>query len=123
MRGAGHPQGCFTMERMIDRMADAVALERTLVRERNMIQLEDMPYAHPLKTQAGQQIVYDSGNYLKCQRDLLEAMGFSEFSARRDKARSDGRYIGFGMANYVKPTGRGPFEVVRREDHRGFKIF
>ena len=111
MRGAGHPQGCFTMERMIDRMADAVGLERTLVRERNMIQLEDMPYAHPLKTQAGQQIVYDSGNYLKCQRDLLEAMGFSEFSARRDKARSDGRYIGFGMANYVKPTGRGPFET------------
>ncbi len=111
MRGAGHPQGCFTMERMIDRMADAVGLERTLVRERNMIQLEDMPYAHPLKTQAGQQIIYDSGNYLKCQRDLLEAMGFSEFPARRDKARSDGRYIGFGMANYVKPTGRGPFET------------
>ncbi len=111
MRGAGHPQGCFTMERMIDRMADAVGLERTLVRERNMIQLEDMPYAHPLKTQAGQQIVYDSGNYLKCQRDLLEAMEFSEFPARRDKARSDGRYIGFGMANYVKPTGRGPFET------------
>ncbi|MEE2655790.1 MAG: xanthine dehydrogenase family protein molybdopterin-binding subunit [Pseudomonadota bacterium] len=111
MRGAGHPQGCFTMERMIDRMADAVGLERTLVRERNMIQLEDMPYAHPLKTQAGQQIIYDSGNYLKCQRDLLEVMGFSEFPARRDKARSDGRYIGFGMANYVKPTGRGPFET------------
>jgi len=111
MRGAGHPQGCFTMERMIDRMADAVGLERTLVRERNMIQLEDMPYAHPLKTQAGQQIVYDSGNYLKCQRDLLEAMEFSEFPARRDKARSNGRYIGFGMANYVKPTGRGPFET------------
>ena len=23
MRGAGHPQGCFTMERLLDRVADA----------------------------------------------------------------------------------------------------
>ena len=111
MRGAGHPQGCFTMERMIDRAADAAGIDRTIVRERNLIRFEDMPYAHPLKTQAGQQIVYDSGNYEKCQGDLLEALDYAGFRARQAAALENGRYLGLGIANYVKPTGRGPFET------------
>ena len=111
MRGAGHPQGCFTMERMIDRAADAAGIDRTIVRERNLIRFEDMPYAHPLKTQAGQQIVYDSGNYEKCQGDLLEALDYGGFRARQAAALENGRYLGLGIANYVKPTGRGPFET------------
>ena len=111
MRGAGHPQGCFTMERMIDRAADAAGIDRTIVRERNLIRFEDMPYAHPLKTQAGQQIVYDSGNYEKCQGDLLEALDYTGFRARQAAALENGRYLGLGIANYVKPTGRGPFET------------
>ncbi|MGB0577852.1 MAG: xanthine dehydrogenase family protein molybdopterin-binding subunit [Alphaproteobacteria bacterium] len=111
MRGAGHPQGCFTMERMIDRAADVAGIDRTAVRERNLIRFEDMPYAHPLKTQAGQQIVYDSGNYEKCQRDLLAALDFDGFPARQAAALAEGRYLGLGIANYVKPTGRGPFET------------
>jgi carbon-monoxide dehydrogenase large subunit len=111
MRGAGHPQGCFTMERMIDRAADAAGIDRTIVRERNLIRFEDMPYAHPLKTQAGQQIVYDSGNYEKCQGDLLEALDYAGFRARQAAALANGRYLGLGIANYVKPTGRGPFET------------
>jgi carbon-monoxide dehydrogenase large subunit len=111
MRGAGHPQGCFTMERMIDRAADAAGMDRTVVRERNLIRFEDMPYAHPLKTQAGQQIVYDSGNYEKCQHDLLEALDYAGFPARQSAALVEGRYLGLGIANYVKPTGRGPFET------------
>ena len=111
MRGAGHPQGCFTMERMIDRAADAAGIDRTIVRERNLIRFEDMPYAHPLKTQAGQQIVYDSGNYEKCQGDLLEALDYVGFRARQAAALANGRYLGLGIANYVKPTGRGPFET------------
>ncbi len=111
MRGAGHPQGCFTMERMIDRAADAAGLDRTVVRERNLIRFEDMPYAHPLKMQAGQQIVYDSGNYEKCQSDLLKALDFNDFPSRQAAARAEGRYLGLAIANYVKPTGRGPFET------------
>jgi len=111
MRGAGHPQGCFTMERLLDRVADATGLDRTVVRERNMIPFQAMPYTQPLKTQAGQPITYDSGNFVDCQKKLLEEIDFSGFSDRQKRARSEGRYLGFGMANYVKPTGRGPFET------------
>ena len=111
MRGAGHPQGCFTMERLIDRAADLVGSGRTVFRETNLIRHEDMPYAHPLKTQAGQQIIYDSGNYKKCQHDLLKALDFAGFPERQATAKAENRFLGLGIANYVKPTGRGPFET------------
>lgn len=111
MRGAGHPQGCFTMERLLDRVADATGLDRTVVRERNMIPADAMPYTQGVKTQSGQAITYDSGDFMACQTALLEAVDYSGFPARQAAARADGRYLGFGMANYVKPTGRGPYET------------
>jgi carbon-monoxide dehydrogenase large subunit len=111
MRGAGHPQGSFTMERLLDRVAAATGIDRAEIRSRNMIAPEAMPYEQPLKTQAGQKIVYDSGNYAKCQADLLAAIDYDGFPARQRAARADGRFLGIGLANYVKPTGRGPFET------------
>jgi len=111
MRGAGHPQGCFTMERMLDRVAGALGIDRAEVRRRNLIRADRMPYAQPLKTQAGQPIVYDSGDYAGCQAELLAALDYDGFGARRAAARAEGRCLGLGIANYVKPTGRGPFET------------
>jgi carbon-monoxide dehydrogenase large subunit len=111
MRGAGHPQGCFVMERLLDRVAQTLGLDRAEVRRRNMIRPDQMPYTQPLRTQAGQSIVYDSGDYAKCQSELLKMVDYDGFRARREKARAEGRWIGLGIANYVKPTGRGPFET------------
>ena len=111
MRGAGHPQGCFTMERLLDRVADATGLDRTEVRARNMISPDAMPYTQIVKTQAGQPITYDSGDFMACQSALLDVFDYPGFAARQAAARAQGRYLGFGMANYVKPTGRGPFET------------
>ena len=37
-RGAGRPQGCFVMERVMDAIAADLGLDRTVVRERNFIQ-------------------------------------------------------------------------------------
>ena len=111
MRGAGHPQGCFVMERMLDRVAQALGLDRAEVRRRNMIRPEQMPYVQPLKTQAGQRIVYDSGDYAACQSALLAEIDYAGFAVRQKAALAAGRYLGIGIANYVKPTGRGPFET------------
>ncbi|MCC6887646.1 MAG: xanthine dehydrogenase family protein molybdopterin-binding subunit [Hyphomicrobiales bacterium] len=117
MRGAGHPQGCFVMERLLDRVAKMLALDRATVRQRNMITAEAMPYTQPLKTPDGRTVVYDTGDYMRCQAELLSLMDYDGFPARQHAARTEGRLLGFGFANYVKPTGRGPFEtgVVRIE--------
>ena len=112
VRGAGHPQAAFTIERLMDRIARESGLDRTEVRRRNLIQAEDMPYTRPLKTRGGVAVVLDSGDYPQSQKDTLERAGWDQFPARQLAARADGKYIGIGLANFVKGTGRGPFEQV-----------
>ena len=112
VRGAGQPQGAFAMERLLDRVARELNLDRAEVRRRNLVATEKMPYAKPLKSRGGMQVVLDSGNYPEMQRMVLDAVGWDDFRARQLAARASGRYIGLGLANFVKGTGRGPFEPV-----------
>jgi carbon-monoxide dehydrogenase large subunit len=69
-----------------------------------------MPYVSPLKTRAGSPVALDSGDFLGCQRMALEAIDYTGFAARQGRARAEGRYLGIGLGNGVKGTGRGPFE-------------
>jgi aerobic carbon-monoxide dehydrogenase large subunit len=110
VRGAGYPQPAFAMERLMDRVATELALDRAEVRRRNIIPPEKMPYEKPLKARSGAPIVYDSGDYPACQAEVLAAAGWEDFPKRQATARAEGRYIGIGLANAVKGTGRGPFE-------------
>ncbi len=110
VRGAGQPQGVFVMERLLDRAAQALGLDRAEIRRRNLVSGADMPKTKPLQNRGGGQVVLDSGNYPKCQADALARADWDGFPARQKAARLEGRYIGIGMANFVKGTGRGPFE-------------
>jgi len=110
VRGAGYPQAAFAMERMLDLIATKLGLDRAEVRRRNLIPPEKMPYEKPLKVRSGAGIVYDSGDYVGAQAKTLAAAGWEGFPARKAAALAQGRYIGIGLANAVKGTGRGPFE-------------
>lgn len=110
VRGAGYPQSNFVMERLVDRVALELGLDRAAVRARNLIPKEAMPYETALKNRAGAAIVYDSGDYLGAQEKALARAGYAKFPARQCAARAAGRYIGIGIAQGVKGTGRGPFE-------------
>lgn len=110
LRGAGRPQAVFVMERLLDRLAERTGLDRAEVRERNLIQPEQMPYAVGLTFRDGSPLTYDSGDYPKCQKVALDMSNYGSFPARQEAARQAGRYIGIGIANYVEGTGLGPFE-------------
>jgi carbon-monoxide dehydrogenase large subunit len=110
VRGAGYPQAAFAMERLMDRLARTIGVDRAELRRRNLIPAEKMPYLKPLKSRAGEQVQYDSGDYPGCQADILGAAAWDEFPARQAQARAAGRYIGIGLAHGIKGTGRGPFE-------------
>jgi len=110
VRGAGHPQGTFAIERLLDQVAREMKLDRAEVRRRNLIPPEKMPYETRLKARGGRPVLLDSGDYPRCQAEALERAGWSDFPARQQAARKSGRYLGIGMANYCKGTGRGPFE-------------
>jgi aerobic carbon-monoxide dehydrogenase large subunit len=110
VRGAGYPEGAFAMERLLDRIADELGLARAEVRRRNLVPAEKMPYVSPLKTRAGSPVALDSGDFPACQRMALDAIDFAGFAARQRQARQEERYLGLGVGNGVKGTGRGPFE-------------
>jgi carbon-monoxide dehydrogenase large subunit len=110
VRGAGYPQAAFAMERMLDLVAVRMGLGRDEMRARNLIRPEQMPYTKKLKARSGAAMVYDSGDYPGCQAEALAQAGWHDFPARQEAGRRDGRFIGIGVANAVKGTGRGPFE-------------
>ncbi len=113
VRGAGYPQAAFAMERLMDRIARELRLERAEVRRRNLIPKEKMPYTKPLKARSGASMQYDSGDYPACQAQALKAAGWDDFARRQAAARAQRRYLGIGLAHGIKGTGRGPFESGR----------
>jgi aerobic carbon-monoxide dehydrogenase large subunit len=110
VRGAGYPEGTFTIERLLDRVAAELGIDRAEVRRRNLVPTAKMPYEKPLKNRAGAPLVLDSGDYHACQEKVLAAIDYAGFAARQAEARKQKRYIGLGFAHGVKGTGRGPFE-------------
>jgi carbon-monoxide dehydrogenase large subunit len=109
-RGAGRPHGAFVMERTVDAIAAALGLDRTVVRERNFIQPDEMPYDQGLIFQDGRPLVYDSGDYPAMLAKLKAMIGWDDFADMQEAARLQGRRIGIGLACYVEGTGVGPYE-------------
>ena len=112
IRGAGQPQGVFIMERLLDLAARELEIDRGEIRRRNLVPAHAMPYTKGFVTRGGIPIVLDSGDYPACQADALKKAGWEDFAARQRAARTQGRFIGIGLANFVEATGRGPYEQV-----------
>jgi aerobic carbon-monoxide dehydrogenase large subunit len=112
VRGAGRPQAVFAMERLLDRVARELDLDRAEVRRRNMIAPQQMPYSVGLVFRDGRPLTYASGDFPKSQTRALALSDYEGFRARQAKALAEGRYLGIGIANYVEGTGLGPFEGV-----------
>jgi carbon-monoxide dehydrogenase large subunit len=120
VRGAGRPQGVLVMERMMDRMAEALGLDPAEVRARNLIPADAFPYPVGMYFRDGAPLTYDSGNYPELLRRALERADYA--GARREQAarRAQGQHRGIGVAICVEGVGLGPFEgAVLRLDGRG----
>jgi carbon-monoxide dehydrogenase large subunit len=113
VRGAGQPQGVFVMERLLDRAAQVLDIDRAEIRRRNLVPAAAMPCKKDFVTRGGVTVVLDTGDYPACQAEALARAGWSEFKERQSAARRAGRYIGIGLANFVEATGRGPYEQAR----------
>jgi carbon-monoxide dehydrogenase large subunit len=113
IRGAGYPQAAFVMERMMDRLANTLGLDRLVCRERNLIAPDKIPYTKPLKSRAGLPLVIDSGDFPALQSRCAQAIDYAGFAQRAAASAAQGKRRGIALANAVKPTGRGPFESVR----------
>lgn len=109
-RGAGRPEAVFVMERSIDIIAARLGLDPATVRQRNLVQPEEMPYDAGILYRDGEPICYDSGNFPETLKRALEAADYDELRKRQREARKHGRYLGIGIGCYVEGTGVGSFE-------------
>jgi 2-furoyl-CoA dehydrogenase large subunit len=97
-RGIGKPFMCFGVERMMDLIAKHLGLEPEEIRFRNFIPPEIFPYRIPSGT------VFDSGNFPETLRRAMTQMGYQGLRAEQEKGRTDGRFVGVGMAAAVEPS-------------------
>jgi carbon-monoxide dehydrogenase large subunit len=111
-RGAGHPQAVFCMERLLDRIALDLGIDRVEIRLRNMLTAAEMPADRGVTLGALRQtpVVYDSGDYPRTLRDAAALLDYAGFRTEQEAARAVGRFIGIGLSFYVEGTAFGPFE-------------
>ena len=122
VRGAGYPQAAFVMERLIDKISQKLGLSPIEVREKNFIPLSKIPYKKPLTSRAGVPLVVDSGDFLGLQQQAVKSIDYEGFFERAKASEGRGLLRGIGVANSVKPTGRGPFEIATVKIHPSGRI-
>ncbi len=103
-RGAGRPEATFVLERLIDRAAAEMGIDRIALRRRNLIAEDAFPYTNPLG------VTYDNGKFAKSMDMVLAIADWTGFPARRAAARQAGRLRGIGLANYVETSTGWPLE-------------
>jgi len=109
-RGAGRPEGAYVLDRLLDRAARAVGLDPAELRRRNLIRLDEMPFATGLRYRDGVPIVYDPADYRAAFDRLLDRFGYGEWRTVQQARRGSSTPIGIGLSAYLEGTGIGPFE-------------
>ena len=122
VRGAGRPQAVVVMERLMDRIARELGVDKAEVRHRNMVRPEHMPYPVGILFRDGRPVIYDSGDYPACQQKALAMADYENFGRRKAQALTQGRYLGIGISNAVEATGLGPYEGATVRVHTNGKI-
>jgi carbon-monoxide dehydrogenase large subunit len=114
-RGAGRPEAALTIERLVDRAAAELGLDRVEIRRRNVIPRDAFPYRSPLGH------TYDSGDYAGVLDAALELSRWDDLLAERDRLRAAGRLAGAGLALYVERVGPG-WETARLRLEEGGSV-
>jgi carbon-monoxide dehydrogenase large subunit len=101
-RGAGRPEACYVLERLVEEAALRLGIDRFELRRRNFIPAEAMPYATAIGP------TYDTGNFRKLFDRLLELADYRGFAARRARDEARGLIRGFGACYFVESSGVAP---------------
>jgi len=110
-RAPGRYETTFVRERLIDAIAQKLAIDRIELRRRNAIGPEEMPYPRPLEA-LGEEIHYDTGDYIGLLDKLLTQIGWDKLNAEVNKRKAAGELVGIGLAMFVEKSGLGPTDGV-----------
>src|SRR5437660_434701 len=97
-RGAGRPEANYYMERLIDRAADEMGINRLTLRKRNFIKPAQMPF------EASSGVTYDSGDFQGVFNKALEISDHANFAKRKKESRKRGKLRGIAIGSYLEVT-------------------
>jgi carbon-monoxide dehydrogenase large subunit len=103
-RGAGRPESNYLVERLIDKAAAVLGVDRVKLRQKNMVPPSKMPWKAALGS------VYDSGDFPGTMKLALEVADWDGAKARKRVAKKAGKRRGIGVAYYLEATGGAPSE-------------
>lgn len=104
-RGAGRPEATYSIERLVDLVADRTGLDPVEVRMRNFIQPNEFPYETH-----NEAVIYDSGNFPEALRECVRLLDYDAEKARQAAYRNDPTkpLIGIGFSTWIEIAGFGP---------------
>jgi carbon-monoxide dehydrogenase large subunit len=112
-RGSGRPEAAYIIERLIDKAAREMEIDRIEVRRRNIIPAEAMPY----RTAANE--TYDTGDFGAILEKALSAADWNGFPQRRLLSEKMGLCRGIGLAMHCARSGLQSERMEMRVDQNG----
>ncbi|RVU38019.1 xanthine dehydrogenase family protein molybdopterin-binding subunit [Hwanghaeella grinnelliae] len=108
-RGAGKPEVIYLVERLVEKAARELGMDRAALRRRNLVPETAMPY------KAATGFVFDSGNFAHVYDLALEASDWAGFDARRAASEAKGLKRGISICPTLHLTGGTPNEASELE--------
>src|SRR6185503_7314225 len=105
-RGAGRPEACYVLERIVDAGARALNMDVAKLRRKNFIP----KFSGAFQTLVA--VAYDSGDYAAALDKLLLMFDYKKFRADQEAARKQGRLLGIGFSTYIEACSIAPSKVV-----------
>jgi carbon-monoxide dehydrogenase large subunit len=105
-RGAGRPEACYVLERIVEAGARALDMDVAELRRRNFIP----KFSGAFQTHVA--VSYDSGDYGAAFDKLLTMLDYKKFRAEQAAARQQGRLLGIGFSAYIEACSIAPSKVV-----------
>ena len=103
-RGAGRPEACYVIERMMETAAREMGADPAELRRKNFI--TEFPHETPVI------MTYDAGDFGGNLDKAMAAADVAGFAARKAEAASRGKLRGLGYSAYIEACGIAPSAAV-----------
>jgi aerobic carbon-monoxide dehydrogenase large subunit len=104
-RGAGRPEAAYLLERLMDKAARQIGMDRIELRRKNLIRTDQFPY----QTQVALQ--YDTGDYQATLDLALKSIDYAGYDKRKKESEKRGKLRGFGISTYIEACGIAPSAI------------
>jgi aerobic carbon-monoxide dehydrogenase large subunit len=106
-RGSGKPESLYLTERLMDKAAREIGIDRLELRRRNLVPPSAMPY------RAASGYLFDSGDFPAVLEKAAALADWGSFPQRRAESTQRGIRRGIGVSVYIHTTGVTSSEISR----------